>query len=293
MTEQRAAAPLPPRRLGPPEAPRRFSARISPALSAGTAQSAAPALLPLPGRGEERTRHGSGTAAATLARAQPRRNPAHPLPPAPGRQLTVTAAPAARAPSSGRASPPARPAAGRERRTPRPRYLSRGLLSASFPPVTGRCEDGGSAVQIPGERRRAATGRGRGRPSRGKGLGGRPPGARLLGRPSAADAGCGTAGAGAGGGGSVLSAAAGRSSPERDGQLGPAAPWAAAAGRESARRLKGERLLCGAGRRARTGPLNGLPPGASPRPSERGLSPPPRDSAFCRKARGLPRGSPL
>lgn len=95
------------------------------------------------------------------------------------------------------------------------------------------------------------------------------------------------------GGGSVLSAAAGRSSPERDGQLGPAAPRAAAAGRESARRLKGERLLCGAGRRARTGPLNGLPPGASPRPSERGLSPPPRDSAFCRKARGLPRGSPL
>lgn len=38
--------------------------------------------------------------------------------------------------------------------------------------MTGRWEDGGNAVQIPGERRRAATGRGRGRPSRGAGRAG-------------------------------------------------------------------------------------------------------------------------
>lgn len=183
MTEQRAAAPLPPADSGrrrpravsppgflPPFRPGRRRARLLPSY-----------LSRAEGRGEERTRHESGTAVATLARAQPRRKPSPPPTPRSRAAVNGDRRPR-RSHSLKRPRVPPPPAAGRARRTPRPRYLSRGLLSASLPPVTGRCEDGGSAVQIPGERRRAATGRGRGRPSRGKGLGGRPPGARLLSR---------------------------------------------------------------------------------------------------------------
>lgn len=165
MTEQRAASPPPPHGRTGRWRPRSHSppARRPPFPPGRRRAPSSPRTAPIEGRRKRPPRrHGAQRGAhAGPATARPSPAPA-------GRPLTATA-PAA--PFTAAPLPPARPSR-EEEDVPTPLPFPR-LLSASLRAVTGRWEDGGSAVQIPGERRRAAAGRGRGRRHVGRRAGGR------------------------------------------------------------------------------------------------------------------------